>query len=173
MEIPSGGGDAGVSEGCLNQVDGCAAVERMGGMGAELERRSGSNARCGEGTRRDDRGVRGAIKDELTLAYPSGKRRVGSRTVSTVNSVRTATEGGILKEPNRESTAKPAIPLFATEVERVLPKPIEQCVILHVEDDDSSAYLFQHALAEACLNPRVFRVTNGEEAVDFLSKVPP
>jgi CheY-like chemotaxis protein len=52
-------------------------------------------------------------------------------------------------------------------------KPLEECVILHVEDDDASAYLFQHALLEANLRPRVFRVTNGEDALAFLMKAPP
>lgn len=52
-------------------------------------------------------------------------------------------------------------------------KPIADCIILHVEDDDASAYLFQHALIEASLKPRVFRVTNGEDALGFLFNVPP
>jgi chemotaxis family two-component system response regulator Rcp1 len=52
-------------------------------------------------------------------------------------------------------------------------KPIEQCIILHVEDDDASAYLFQHALVEAKLNPRVFRVTKGDDALAFLMKESP
>ena len=52
-------------------------------------------------------------------------------------------------------------------------RPIEECIVLHVEDDDASAYLFQLALAEAKLNPRVYRVTNGEAASAFLTKRPP
>jgi chemotaxis family two-component system response regulator Rcp1 len=52
-------------------------------------------------------------------------------------------------------------------------KPLEECIVLHVEDDDASAYLFQHALAEAKLNPRLYRVTNGEDASAFLAKCEP
>lgn len=66
-----------------------------------------------------------------------------------------------------------AIPLAPTGIKGPPLKLIEECIILHVEDDDASAYLFQHALVEANLNPRVFRVTNGEDASAFLMKKPP
>ena len=47
-------------------------------------------------------------------------------------------------------------------------KKIEQCVLLYVEDDDAAAYLFQTALEDAGLNPRVYRVTDGDQATTFL-----
>jgi CheY-like chemotaxis protein len=49
-------------------------------------------------------------------------------------------------------------------------KRIEQCIILHVEDDDACACLFLHSLGEADLHPTVYRVTNGEDASEFLAK---
>jgi two-component system response regulator len=44
----------------------------------------------------------------------------------------------------------------------------QECVVVHVEDDDKTAYLFQMKLREANLEPRVFRLTDGEEALAFL-----
>jgi CheY-like chemotaxis protein len=41
---------------------------------------------------------------------------------------------------------------------------------VYVEDDDATAYLFQIARGEANLWPRVFRVTDGEQALAFLSR---
>jgi chemotaxis family two-component system response regulator Rcp1 len=49
-------------------------------------------------------------------------------------------------------------------------KAAEECVVLYVEDDDATSYLFQIALREADISPQVFRVTNGEEATAFLSR---
>jgi len=46
-------------------------------------------------------------------------------------------------------------------------KNIHDCVLLYVEDDDASAYLFQLALRETDA-PHFFRVTNGEDATAFL-----
>ena len=46
-------------------------------------------------------------------------------------------------------------------------KKIYECVLLHVEDDDGAAYLFQTALRQTDL-PQYFHVSNGEEAMAFL-----
>lgn len=45
---------------------------------------------------------------------------------------------------------------------------IEECVLLYVEDDDPTSYLFQMALEQSGIPPRFFRVTDGEEAIAFL-----
>jgi len=44
---------------------------------------------------------------------------------------------------------------------------IHDCVLLYVEDDDATAYLFQTALQQTDV-PQFFRVTNGEDATPFL-----
>ena len=43
-------------------------------------------------------------------------------------------------------------------------KRIEDCVLLHVEDDDIVAYIFQTALLETGLSVNVFRVTVREKS---------
>jgi len=45
--------------------------------------------------------------------------------------------------------------------------------LLHVEDEDGSAFLFRHAVREAGFSVMVFRVSNGEEALAFLRKSGP
>jgi len=47
---------------------------------------------------------------------------------------------------------------------------MEQCDLLHVEDDDAAACLFRWALDEAALPVSVYRVSDGEQALDFLRK---
>jgi two-component system response regulator len=49
-------------------------------------------------------------------------------------------------------------------------KPIEKCIVLHVEDDDDAANLFRIALQQANPCPEVIRVTDGEQALAFLSR---
>ena len=49
-------------------------------------------------------------------------------------------------------------------------KPIEQCVILYVEDDATMAFLFRTALEECGFSPQLFHVTDGEQATAFLSQ---
>lgn len=49
-----------------------------------------------------------------------------------------------------------------------MPKPIADCVVLYVEDDDATAYLFQIAMRESEFYPQVFRVTDGEQAIGFV-----
>jgi CheY-like chemotaxis protein len=51
-----------------------------------------------------------------------------------------------------------------------MPKTVENCVVLYVEDDDATAYLFQAAMREADLHPQVIRVTDGDEALAFISR---
>ena len=51
-----------------------------------------------------------------------------------------------------------------------MPKAIEDCVVLYVEDDDATAYLLQIAMREAQLQPQVFRVRRGDEALAFLRR---
>jgi CheY-like chemotaxis protein len=46
-------------------------------------------------------------------------------------------------------------------------------MLLHVEDEDGSAFLFRNAVREAGLSVLVFRVSNGEEALAFLRKSGP
>lgn len=45
--------------------------------------------------------------------------------------------------------------------------------LLHVEDEDGSAFLFRRAVREAGFAALVFRVSNGEEALAFLRKSGP
>jgi len=45
---------------------------------------------------------------------------------------------------------------------------IEDCVILYLEDDDPTAYLFQIALQEAGFSPRLVRVSDQNQATAFL-----
>ena len=48
-------------------------------------------------------------------------------------------------------------------------KQIHECVLLYVEDDDATAYLFHSALRETDVSPpQVFRVTDGDHAMAFL-----
>ena len=47
-------------------------------------------------------------------------------------------------------------------------KRIHERVLLHVEDIDGTAYLFQLALQKIGAWTQFFRVTNGEQAVAFL-----
>lgn len=46
-------------------------------------------------------------------------------------------------------------------------------MLLHVEDDDGSAFLFRAALDEAEITASVYRVTDPETALEFLGKVGP
>jgi len=46
--------------------------------------------------------------------------------------------------------------------------PTPDCVVLYVEDDDATAYLFQHALEQNGTNLRLFRVSDGESTLAFL-----
>ena len=45
--------------------------------------------------------------------------------------------------------------------------------LLHVEDEDGSAFLFRRAVREAGFAALVFRVSNGEQALAFLRKSGP
>lgn len=47
---------------------------------------------------------------------------------------------------------------------------MHQCAILHVEDDDATAYLFRAALDAAGVTVSVYRVCDGEQALAFLRK---
>ncbi len=47
---------------------------------------------------------------------------------------------------------------------------IKTSPILHIEDEDASAYLLQAALDEAGVSNRTFRVSSGEEGLAFLCK---
>lgn len=47
-------------------------------------------------------------------------------------------------------------------------KPVEECILLYVEDEDATAFLFQTALEEEHINVKLFRVTDGEQATAFL-----
>lgn len=53
---------------------------------------------------------------------------------------------------------------------RRIVKAREECILLYVEDDDATAFLFQTALDEAEIELKLFRVTDGEEASAFLSQ---
>jgi two-component system, chemotaxis family, response regulator Rcp1 len=46
----------------------------------------------------------------------------------------------------------------------------EAPVLLHVEDDDATAYLFHLALHECNVNVDVFRSCDGENAISFLTR---
>src|SRR5690242_7118374 len=50
-------------------------------------------------------------------------------------------------------------------------RPLEDCVVLYLEDDDATAYLFQITLEQENVNPRLFRVTQGEQALAFLHRL--
>jgi len=52
-------------------------------------------------------------------------------------------------------------------------KPVLGPILLHVEDEDGSAYLFRRAVREAGFAALVFRVSNGEEALAFLRRSGP
>ncbi len=43
-----------------------------------------------------------------------------------------------------------------------------ECVVLYVEDDDATAYMFQKALEDNRSNVRLFRVDDGQKALAFL-----
>jgi chemotaxis family two-component system response regulator Rcp1 len=47
---------------------------------------------------------------------------------------------------------------------------MNQCALLHVEDDDAMAYLFRAALDTAGVTVSVYRVCDGEQALAFLRK---
>jgi CheY-like chemotaxis protein len=47
---------------------------------------------------------------------------------------------------------------------------LRDCVLLYVEDDDATAYLFQTALAENGIAAKLYRVTDGEAALSFLRR---
>ena len=47
---------------------------------------------------------------------------------------------------------------------------MQNCSVLHVEDDDATAYLFRAALDSAGLAVSVYRVCDGEQALAFLRK---
>ena len=49
----------------------------------------------------------------------------------------------------------------------------ERFTVLLVEDDESDAFLIQHAFAEAGLSARLLHVKNGEDALAFLRRIPP
>ena len=53
------------------------------------------------------------------------------------------------------------------EPQDISAKKIHECVLLHVEDDDGAAYLFQTALRQTDLR-QFFRVSTGEDAMAFL-----
>ena len=41
---------------------------------------------------------------------------------------------------------------------------------LYIEDDDAAYFLVQTAIAEACVSVHLFRVSDGEQAIEFLLK---
>lgn len=45
-----------------------------------------------------------------------------------------------------------------------------ECVVLYVEDDDATAYMFHRALVESGTRVHVFRVRDGEEAIALLTR---
>jgi CheY-like chemotaxis protein len=47
-------------------------------------------------------------------------------------------------------------------------KRLHECVLLYVEDDEATAFLFQEALRHTNLSPQFFRATDGEHALRFL-----
>jgi CheY-like chemotaxis protein len=68
-----------------------------------------------------------------------------------------ATTTNITAEPARKVT-----------MSRLRTDNLRDCVLLYVEDDDATAYLFQLALDEAGIAARCFRVTDGPDALDFV-----
>lgn len=51
--------------------------------------------------------------------------------------------------------------------------PISERILLHVEDDDATAYLFLFALQRTDSSPRLFRVKDGAQALAFLFRQEP
>ena len=47
-------------------------------------------------------------------------------------------------------------------------KKTEECILLYVEDDDAAAYLFETALRDEGINVQFFRVTDGDQATEFV-----
>ena len=47
---------------------------------------------------------------------------------------------------------------------------MERCALLHVEDEDASAFLFRAALDQAGVGVSVYRVSDGDQALAFLNK---
>lgn len=47
---------------------------------------------------------------------------------------------------------------------------MDKCALLHVEDEDASAYLFRAALDEIGAAVSVYRVSDGEQALAFLNR---
>jgi CheY-like chemotaxis protein len=47
---------------------------------------------------------------------------------------------------------------------------MKDCTILYVEDDDATAFLFQTALRETGITLNLFRVVDGNAALDFLTR---
>jgi len=47
-------------------------------------------------------------------------------------------------------------------------KKTEECILLYVEDDDATAFLFQTALQEEGIGVKLFRLTDGDQASAFL-----
>jgi chemotaxis family two-component system response regulator Rcp1 len=54
-----------------------------------------------------------------------------------------------------------------------VPKSISHCVVLYVEDNEATVYLFQMALRASGSMPQVFRVRDGGHAVAYLTNAPP
>ncbi len=50
---------------------------------------------------------------------------------------------------------------------------MDKCGLLHIEDDDSVAFLFRAALDEAQITVSVYRVSSAEAALQFLCKLHP
>jgi DNA-binding response OmpR family regulator len=50
---------------------------------------------------------------------------------------------------------------------------MNNCVLLHVEDDDGSDFLFRLALDEAQIRASIYRVLTAENAIKFLRKESP
>lgn len=48
---------------------------------------------------------------------------------------------------------------------------MDKKVLLYVEDDDGAAFLFEAALREAGINTRIYRASDGEQALAFLRRV--
>jgi len=60
--------------------------------------------------------------------------------------------------------------ILVDTLRRIVAKKLEECVILYVEDDDATVFLFQLALKDEGLNPILFRVRDGAQALAFLAK---
>ena len=67
----------------------------------------------------------------------------------------------------RPVNSLPRTERLVLEPQDISAKKIHECVLLHVEDDDGAAYLFQTALRQTDLR-QYSRVSNGEEAMAFL-----